>query len=299
MMKKSTKAWIITAVLLVTVGLVTFAAVMFVYHWDFTKLNTVEYVTTEQVMEERVRNVIINTGTSDVRIAHSDDDKCRLVFNERKDNQHTVTMNGITLVIETTEAEKWYDNIGIDFGKPEITVYLPEEQYGRLQVKATTGDLTVPKGFRFDHTVVSLSTGDVNFSADYTWEFTVTTTTGDVNVNCPSAGEVYVSSSTGDVTISDMKCAGVVTEGGTGDAVLTNVRATQHMEAQRSTGNIVLESCDAPGVNARTSTGDVTGHLLSDKDFEVETTTGSVKVPDADSAHKCVIITTTGDVSFR
>lgn len=55
--------------------------------------------------------------------------------------------------------------------------------------------------------------------------------------------------------------------------------------------------CDAAEIYVKTSTGDVTGSLLSGKSFVTDTSTGEVNVP-ASSGGKCEIKTSTGNIKI-
>ena len=71
------------------------------------------------------------------------------------------------------------------------------------------------------------------------------------------------------------------------------------ISAERSTGNVNFENSDAAGICVKTSTGDVTGTLLTEKVFTAETSAGSISVPDTKTGGKCEITTSTGNIVFR
>ena len=56
---------------------------------------------------------------------------------------------------------------------------------------------------------------------------------------------------------------------------------------------------DAEELFIKTDTGDVTGTLLSAKEFVYETDTGRVKLPETTTGGKCEIITDTGDIHIE
>ena len=49
-------------------------------------------------------------------------------------------------------------------------------------------------------------------------------------------------------------------------------------------------------IPVKTSTGDVTGNLRTEKVFVTKTSTGDVRVPNTASGGKCTITTSTGDI---
>ena len=76
--------------------------------------------------------------------------------------KHSVAVKENCLVIDVDDTRKWYEYIGINFGIPKITVYLPKGKYGALLVKTSTSDVTgsllIDKVF-FTET----DTGNINF----------------------------------------------------------------------------------------------------------------------------------------
>ena len=57
-----------------------------------------------------------------------------------------------------------------------------------------------------------------------------------------------------------------------------------------------FNNCDAETIYVNTDTGSVTGTLLTDKVFIIETDTGSVDVPKSITGGRCEITTDTGNI---
>ena len=98
--------------------------------------------------------------------------------------------------------------------------------------------------------------------------------------------------------MTDTTCKSLATEGSTGNVALTNVIASQAFSLERTTGNIDLHGCDAGELFIKTSTGNVTGSLLSEKVFITDTSTGNISVPKTASGGKCEITTSTGNITI-
>ena len=79
---------------------------------------------------------------------------------------------------------------------------------------------------------------------------------------------------------------------------MKDVTAVEKISIQRSTGDVLLDSCDSYEFMIETDTGDVTGSLLSGKIFLARTDTGKVDVPDSTAGGKCEIYTDTGDIKI-
>ncbi len=318
-MSKKTKVWLIIAASLMLVGLILFAAGMAAHNWDFTKLSTEKYETNTYEINEEFSGISVNTDTAGIFFAASDDDACRVVCYEQENSRHTVDVQDSTLIIRVVDEREWYEYIGINFGTPKITVYIPQGEYGALSVKSSTGDVEIPKDFKFKSIDISESTGNVTNYASASEVIKIKTSTGDIRVENVSANTLDLSVSTGGITISnvtcegdvklnvstgkakltDVECKNVISSGSTGDISLKAVNAAEKFSIERNTGDVKFDGCDAAEIFIETDTGDVTGSLLSEKVFIVETDTGSVDVPKTVTGGRCEITTDTGDVRIQ
>ena len=276
-MRTRTKIWLIIAASLVLIGCIIFGGVMSMLKWDFTKLSTIEYETNNYEINQDYKNISIVTKTADIVIVPSGNQKTSVVCHEHKNSKHSVTVNDGTLLIEVVDTRKWYEYIGINFGTPKITVYIPQGEYGTLSVKSSTGDIRV-ENISAGSLGISVSTGKVTVS----------------DVSCE--GDVTVGVSTGKAKLTDIECKNVISSGNTGNISLNNVIATEKFSIERSTGDVKFESCDATEIFVETDTGTVRGSLLTDKVFITQTDTGSIDVPKTVAGGKCEIITDTGDI---
>ena len=63
-------------------------------------------------------------------------------------------------------------------------------------------------------------------------------------------------------------------------------------------GDVTLEDADASRIKIETTTGDVTGNILTDKIIFADATTGNIDIPRLTSGGRCDISTTTGDIKI-
>ncbi len=317
-MSKGVKIWLITATSLILAGCIIFGGVMAVLKWDFTKLCTIKYETNKYEINEVFKNISVITDTAEVIFTPCESDKVSVVCYEQKNIRHLVTVNNNTLLIEVNDTRKWYEYISINFGKPKITVYLPQGEYGSLTINNSTGLIEVPKNFNFESIDITASTGNVKISASALSTVNIKTSTGDITAQDLSASELNLSVSTGKITASNIKsqgdikatvstgkanltnveCENLITSGNTGDIILKNVIATEDFSIERSTGDVTFDGCDAKDITVKTDTGNVKGSLLSDKVFITKTSTGKINVPKTTTGGKCEITTDTGDIKI-
>lgn len=316
MMRTKTKIWLVIASALMLLGLILLGGAMTVLKWDFKKLTTGKYETNEYAISKTFANITIVADTADIVFVPVENESVSVICYEQHNVKHSVFVADDTLTIEVEDTRKWYAHIGIHFGTPKITVSIPQGEYGALSIESETGDVELPREFQFTSIDVSESTGDVTCYASALGDVKIKTSTGNICVENIFAGTLDLSVTTGQVTaasvacegdvsvrvstgktaIIDMTCKNILSEGGTGDLTLTNVIASEKFTLKRSTGDVTLHRCDAAELSIQTSTGDVTGSLLTEKVFLVDTDTGRREYPKTTTGGRCEITTDTGNI---
>lgn len=317
-MSKTKKIWLITAIFLVTAGLLIFAGAMAAFGFDFSRLSTVEYKTNSYEVSGDFNKISIDVTTAEIVFAASDDESCKVISYEPEKLKHTATVENGTLVINTVDTRKWYDYIGISLGNTKITVYLPKNEYTALEIDTNTGDIYIPEVFTFENIEITGDTAKVTCYASASDILKIGTHTGDIRVDTLSAGEIRLSTATGDIDINsvtsedninietdtgevnltDVNCKSISAESSTGDITFKRVIAADLFTVKTGTGNVRFENSDAASISVKTSTGNVTGILLSEKVFITETSTGDINVPKTITGGRCEITTSTGDIKI-
>ena len=317
-MKNNIKIWFIVGASLILIGCILFAGVMSMLKWNFKMLSTVKYTTNTYEIDESFNDISIYTDTADILILPSDNSTCKVVCTDEKSLPHYVHIDEDALSIKIEDKRKWYEYIGINFGSPKITVYLPEGEYGNLQINTDTSDIRIQKDFIFENIDIKGSTADIENYASASNKLKIKTSTGMITVKNVSSGMLDLSASTGNISAQDILCSGdislkvttgktsiknancknLITIGNTGDIILKNTIASELLSVSRSTGDVKFDKCDAGEIFVNTDTGDVTGSLLSAKLFITSSDTGTVKVPETTNGGKCKITTDTGDIKI-
>lgn len=315
-MKTKTKIWLFSAAALVLAGLFLFGGVMMALGFNFAKLSTVKYETNEYEITDPYNDIRIEADTADILFLPSGDGKTTVVCHEEENQKHTVSVRDGVLSVKVNDTRAWYEHVGIRFGAPKVTVYLPAGAYGLLSLHVSTGDVVIPHEFSFGGVDVEASTGDVTLRASEAGEVRIKTTTGAIRAENIHAATLSLSVSTGSVTIdnatvtgsvnvqvttgrtalTDLSCRRLYSEGSTGKITLTNTFARERIEIKRSTGDVTFGGCDATEISVRTTTGSVRGSLASPKDFDARSGTGRVRVPDTTTGGRCEIRVDTGDI---
>lgn len=315
-MKRSKKALLLTALSLITVGILVFLGSMYALGFDFGALKAGRIEQKTYPVSEAFSNIAIDSYTAHISLEKSTDGSCKVICSETKNLAHSVSVENGTLCISTRRSTHWYDLFNFAIDETKITVLLPESDYSSLSIGSNTGDVNIPADFTFESITANGKTGSFNCFASVSGELNIAAGTGRINIDAVEAGKVRLSATTGDIYISssvinsaleirvstgnihlnDVRCASFNSDTTTGNVLLSNVTASDSFEIKSTTGDIRFDSCDAGSITVRTSTGDIIGTLLSDKIFLVDTSSGSVSVPKTITGGKCEITSETGDV---
>ena len=317
-MKKSTIAWLVVAASLILLGAIIFGGVIMSLNWDFNKLNTNKFETNTHTVSDSFDSIAIDTDTADITFLPSEDESCKVVCNELENINHSVEVVDGKLTIKCEDTRKWYEYIGINFGKTTVTVYLPQSEYKSISIDESTGDVYIPSNFKFERIDVTVSTGDIACYSSTSGKIKLKASTGDIKLENISAGSLELSvstgrvsissvvcdgdvklrASTGDTTLTNITCANLTSSASTGKLVMNNVIASGNFSIERDTGDVRFEMCDAGEITIVTDTGDVKGTLLSDKIFIANTDTGRKDIPKTTTGGNCKITTDTGDIKI-
>lgn len=240
-MNKKTKIWLIAAASFVVAGCVIFAGVMTVLKWDFTRLSTTAYETNEYEIKEEYKNIYLKTDIADVVIVPSDGETTSVVCFEQTNTKHSVSVDDGTLVIEAHDTRKWYEYIGVNFGKQTVAVHVPRAEYGTVELETSTGNANITNVECKDFTSVG-GTGSITLSGVVAKEkISITRSTGDVIVDASDASEISIKTDTGDVGGSLLTDKMFVVHTDTGRIDVPDSANGGRCEAVTDTGNIKFE----------------------------------------------------------
>lgn len=321
-MKKSKKILIITAIAMLIIGsLIAFFA-MLSFNFDFSKINTENSITETYNVDESFKNINIEDTECDINLIPTDNEKCIVICNESDKIRHSVTVENGTLKIKRTDSRQWYEHIHIFafyWDETEINLYLPKNEYDKLYIKSVSGNVETPENFTFDTAEINTTSGEVEFLSKAYSDIKIQTVSGEVylgettakNINVQStSGDITISSATvkneikvnsvsGNIELSDTICQSINSITTSGDHTFSNLIAKTNADFESVSGNIDMYQSDAQTLNIQTTSGDVTGTLLTDKIFDVKTTSGDVNVPTSGMGGKCKIKTTSGDIELE
>ena len=310
--------WLTLAIALIIIGCIIFVGVLAASEWNFKSLSTAEYITQTHEIVEDFKDISVNTNTANIEFLISDSDSTTIKTHEQSKVKYSVYVKNGTLIIEAEDLRKWYDHIGVFFESSKISIYLPDGEYENLSIKTSTGKVEIPENYRFQNIYIEGHTGAVNCNASAQEYIKISLNTGSINIHNVRSRSIELSATTGKIfaqsvqcdrgfninvttgrcELKDVTCNVLNTKGDTGDITLTRVIADEKITAERSTGDIKFEACDASEIYIDTDTGDVSGSLLSSKLFIAKTDTGDVNVPNTKDGGICEINTDIGDINI-
>lgn len=298
-MAKVTKILFIIATTFVVLGLfvVTFALVQ--VGFDLEKISTEKFQTLNYTFDQPISDVTFDIENSDVVFEKSQTETCSVECFENVKISHSVSVENGNLTVKAVDNRKWYDFIGISFKRPKITVYLPNANYNALNLRATTGDVTMPKTLAFKGVEISVTTGSVKCYSNVELSVKISATTGSVwleNVNC---GIVDIGATTGHLYLNDVNCGQIKTKTTTGGVSGKNLIAQGLLQMESTTGGIRLERCDAQKVDIKATTGSIYCSFLTPKIFMAQSSTGAISAPQSAVGGECKATTSTGSITLR
>lgn len=313
-MRKS--AWI-TALCLSVAGILLVTVALFAVNFDFSRLDTNEYISKTYTIEKDFFSIIADTDTADIQFLPSEDGTCRVVCQQMNaDAPITAEILDDKLYITQENFQKWYNFIGFHFKSPKVTVYLPHSSY-KLSLRGSTGDAIIDEDLTFSKVSIDISTGNIQFDAQVNGTLNLTTSTGSIvcrNVTCKditlkaSTGWVQaanldcytmdVTASTGDIQIEDCNITTLKVDTSTGDVHFQDT-FHENLNVETDTGDVSFKNCNGEYLYVETDTGDVTGTFSRRMIFLCETDTGNIDVDKYNTGGTCEVVTDTGDIHLR
>ncbi|MBR6222897.1 MAG: DUF4097 family beta strand repeat protein [Lachnospiraceae bacterium] len=229
---------LLIALILFVIGAVICGIMFAISGFDPEKLSNVKYETITTDVDESFKSLSINLSTDDLEIIPTEDGKCKVVYDESEDSIHNIKVDNDTLTINVEYKKKFHFIFDADFKSPKITLYIPKKDYENVNVKSSTGEITI-KDLNLKDLTIDVSTGDVTLSnVIASGAFNLSASTGEITFNACDATTIKANASTGDIT-------GTLLSG-------------KNFSASSSTGDVnVPASSEGGSCELKTSTGDI------------------------------------------
>ncbi len=256
----------------------------------------------------------IENASGTIRVEKAQDGVCRAVCTQTDSYRYEVGVKEGALKIRGVRSGV-FGIIGFGSGDAGVCLYLPEKTYAEIEIETASGDVTIYEGLTFRDVDMDAASGNLNFRAVCTGILEVDTSSGDVKIGGTANGvkietasgsvaltadaqNVSVETTSGDVKIESKKIETARISTTSGDVTFDGAQFGS-LRVGSTSGSIEFIDSDAQKIEARTVSGDVSGNLLTDKIFNIHTTSGDVEAPrSVGSGGECDIKTTSGDVDI-
>lgn len=151
---------------------------------------------------------------------------------------------------------------------------------GRLGISSISGYITLLRGHFSDSTHFEASSGQIVIVDSLCGDQTLHTVSGNVTLQSVQTTAMELGSSSGTLALWDVTCS-------------------KNAHYQTVSGEIMFSGLDAENLDFVTSSGDVSGDLLSSKNFITETASGYIEVPPSvEDAGTCYVNTASGNINI-
>lgn len=249
-------------------GGVVFSIGMAAAGWDFSAMNTVDYVYKEYTERHKITSISLDFATNDIKV-HFDEKttQVRVEYAEKYTKQgEQLTQTTITEeggVLKMKQEQKFTLYVDFSFGENStVSVYLPKNYAYTLDIETDTGDVFLDGNATLKSLKVETDTGTIQLGGAIRCEgkIDLSVETGSVLLNEFSADSLFIESDTGNVCLDGKS------------SVNTSV------EIETDTGDVsILHTLTANDVKIETDTGDVNLNNLSGATLTVNTDTGNIK----------------------
>lgn len=319
---KNINKCLLTAVILIVIGCVTFVIALAAAGWDIGKIgvNNTDMEKHVYTPGEEFTEISVALSSEDLKFALAEDGVCRVETYTHKKAVPTVEIVGGKLQVSVADNRSWNEHV-VFFScgnvGASVTVYLPQKAYDSMQVTIGSGNTEIASCGRFGRITVGGASGNILCRDAEAETLTLGTASGNIEVRnlsfsaaelSTASGNILFKSSavtdahvtahtaSGRIQLKDMACGGLNLETASGEVALEGVTASGAAHITTTSGAVRFRSSDAASIKVKTTSGDVSGTLLSDKIFATHTQSGWVDTPASASGGLCEIETISGSV---
>lgn len=142
--------------------------------------------------------------------------------------------------------------------------------------------------------------GDIHIlSGNFSGTTYLETGSGNIQIADSGCGEQTLQTDSGSVTLQNISGSSLNAGSSSGTILVENACYTGNLLARTTSGEILLNGADAGTLELFSSSGDISGNLLSPKIFITETSSGHVRIPPSDEGSgTCHASTVSGNISI-
>ena len=318
-MKKSTKIWLIIALVLIVSGwMIGFLCLKSVgYDWNAFRLND-RMIEKSQGIDPEFLDLDIEIHSADLKIMATDDAAASITTKLENGTTFSCNVENGELIIrsEPDVNKEWFERMWCT-EEESITLYLPNKVYGSLCIQNQSADIVMQDQLTWNEaqietvsgdiethanvlqsTVLNTTSGNAQLSGNY-GNLSVTTNSGDVSCQTCTCGPLSVLTNSGEISLNKCTSDNIVIISDSGDLFLMNTNSKDGIRVSAKSADVFVSYCSAGSMKIDTFSGDVLGVTDQDWKYTVQTSSGSVLTPQSAGDRPCIVTTNSGDVEFQ
>ncbi len=295
-MKKGIKIALITALILLGIGIVLMAVSFCMVGFEFSAWNGLKAVSNTHQIKEAFTDIDVNTVEADVKIEKSDTGNAYVVCNETDKILHEVKVENGTLKITHRDDRSWWEHIGIFWAEMSVTVYLPDAEYGDLNIQGVSGRVSL-NSVKAECIQAGAVSGDIEVRDVSCKTLSADTASGNITLSDTDArGEVRLESTSGRVEWRNGTGNSLQISAVSGNLMLQNCLIRETLVANTTSGEIRMQACDAQALTVSSTSGNIRLELLTGKIYQASTVSGNIDVPTDNGSGLCTLSTVSGNI---
>ena len=168
-----TMKWIYAALVCILIGAGLMISVGSMNGWDPARFGNSVHLTAQRFpVEEDFGAIDLRGCGGDVTLLPAEDGVCRVVTGVSEDGgiETKVEVRDGVLYVTREDTRPWYARMAFNFwtGEDDVTIFLPEERLGELELRSASSQIAVRSGLVFGRATVESTSGDIRFQAEAT-----------------------------------------------------------------------------------------------------------------------------------
>ncbi len=277
------------------------------------------YTEVTHTANEQFTSITIESTTADIIIEKSESGECYAICDESEKFTFSLSVKDDTLKLSENDGRGWYEHFGITFAARKATLYLPDGIYSKLDVKISSGNVKCNTDITFADANIIAASGSIEFSASvqndlslesasgnikasniFSKNVFMATLSGNVSLSGGNPENAEITTSSGNIELSDINSSVLTLNSASGKIKLEDTMTTNNTTAKTNSGDISFIRCDSANFEFETSSGSVKGIILTDKIFDVRSTSGNIDYPISIEGHgRCNVKTSSGNVKIE
>lgn len=234
---------------------------------------------------DEVEAIDVKDTSNSVRIVKSEKDYVTVKYTESDDYNYFIKNDDGKLTVEYNEIGKWYEkivNFSVNFQNTDVVVEVPDgTALKELNVKSSSGSIEAKDVDSLVTTLKSTS-GRVEVGGKV-GDLTASATSGSVTVRENTEAEfMCLSTTSGSIRGEKLRVASIKAENKSGGIKLDNAICTGDMNLETTSGSINLSDADAKNYDLNSISGSIKAEILSPKLYNTKSTSGGEKTPELD-----------------